>query len=217
MIQLISPRTQALLRKRALRLEIFTVGYNLLEGIFSILLGVVAASVALISFGLDSGIEVLAALVLLWRLTRKENDAAHARQLERRAVLLVGISFLVLALYIIWEATSKIIGEAEPQTSWGGILLAVSSLIVMPLLAARKKKVAASLKSWSLASEATQTSLCAYLSAVLLGGLLLNALLGWWWADPLASLVIVALMVKEGWDNIQVGLGRKEGSCCSQC
>ena len=203
------------LRQTALRLEYFTVGYNFLEGIFSVGLGILASSVALIGFGLDSGIEVLSALVLLWRLTRKEESNEHAERLERRAVLFVGLSFMVLAIYIGWQAIEKLLNQAQPEASWAGIALTFTSLLVMPWLAFRKKKVAAQIKSRALAADATETMACVWLSVVTLGGLLLNALFGWWWADPVASLGIVFFLVKEGWEGIQVGTGREELDCCA--
>lgn len=217
LVQLTSPKKRTQLKRQAVWLESGTVGYNVLEGIVAVTLGSLASSVALVSFGIDSAVEVMASLVLLWRLTRQEKDAAHAAQLERRAVLLVGISFLVLAIYIAWHSIESLLGGVEASPSWGGIGLAIASLIVMPWLASQKKKVAKQLNSRALSSEANQTSLCAYLSAVLLGGLLLNALFQWWWADPLVSLVIVGMMVKEGWENIEVWRGRKEGGCCASC
>jgi divalent metal cation (Fe/Co/Zn/Cd) transporter len=134
--------------------------------------------------------------------------------LERRAVLLVGISFVLLAAYISWEAVSKLLSQEQPQVSWSGIGLAALSLVVMPLLAARKKRVALQLNSRALAADATETLTCSWLSAVLLGGLLLNALFGWWWADPVASLGIVLFLLKEGWEGIQVGRGKEALDCC---
>jgi divalent metal cation (Fe/Co/Zn/Cd) transporter len=216
-IQLISPAKRKLLHRRAVRLELFTVGYNTLEGIISVLLGLLAGSVALVGFGLDSAVEVLSGLVILWRFTRKERDAEHAERLERRSVLLVGLSFFVLAAYVGWEAVTKVFGQEQAEASWGGIALAILSLLIMPWLARQKKRTAFQLNSRSLSSDATQTSLCAYLSAVLLVGLVLNALFGWWWADPVVSLGIVGWMVKEGWENIEVARGRKEGGCCDEC
>lgn len=203
------------LRRRALRLEYFTVGYNLLEGIVSVALGLLAGSVALVGFGLDSGVEVLSALVLLWRLTRKEETDEQAERLERRAVLFVGFSFWILAAYIGWEAVSKLVGQERPEASWGGIILAVASLMIMPFLAQQKKKVATQLNSRALAADAVETLACSWLSVVLLGGLLLNAFFGWWWADPVASLGIVLFLLKEGWEGVQVGTGREEIDCCA--
>jgi divalent metal cation (Fe/Co/Zn/Cd) transporter len=213
MIQVTSLENTTRLRRQALRLEWFTIGYNVLEGLVALVLGGIASSIALVGFGLDSGVEVLAAVVLLWRLTRKERDEEHAARLERRAVLLVGLSFWVLGTYISWQSIDKLLSGEQPQVSWGGIGLALLSLLVMPWLARQKRKVAVQLDSRALSSESAQTEICAYLSAVLLGGLLLNALFGWWWADPVVSLGIVALMLKEGWENIEVWRGRKECGC----
>jgi divalent metal cation (Fe/Co/Zn/Cd) transporter len=217
MLQVMTSNTRMQLRRKALGLAWFTVVYNFIEGLIAVSLGTVADSIALVGFGLDSGVEVLAALVIVWRFTRIEKDANHAEKLEKRAVLLVGISFFVLAFYIGWQSISKLLVAHEPEASLGGIILAVTSLIVMPVLAAEKRKVAVKLNSRSLASESTQTQMCSYLSAVLLLGLTLNLLFSWWWADPTASLVIVVMMVKEGWENVEVVRGRKEGGCCSSC
>lgn len=215
MIQLVSPSRRKALQKDALKFEFFTIGYNILEGIIAVSLGLYAGSIALLSFGFDSGVEVMASFILVWRLTRHERDAEHTRQLERRAVLLVGISFWILGSFIGWQALEKLITQEAASPSWGGIILAIASIIVMPWLAHRKKKIAAQLESRALSSEANQTSLCAYLSAALLIGLTLNMLFGWWWADPVTSLVIVAVMFKEGYENLEVWRGKKDScSCC---
>ncbi len=151
------PTLRATLQRRALRLEYFTVGYNLLEGIISVGLGIVAGSVALIGFGLDSGVEVLSALVLLWRLTRQAETDEQAERLERRAVLFVGVSFFILAAYVGWQAVDKIISQERPAVSWGGIVLALASVIIMPWLAAQKKKVALIMNSRALLADSTET------------------------------------------------------------
>lgn len=203
------------LRKRGLRLEYLTVGYNLFEGVGAVGLGLLANSIALVGFGLDSGVEVLSAFVLIWRLTREEETNEQAQKSERRAVLFVGLSFIVLAVYIGWEAVSKLLGGERPEVSWGGIALSIGSLIVMPWLGIQKKKVAAQLESRALAADAVETFSCVGLSAVVLGGLLLNTLFGWWWADPIASLGIVVFLIKEGWEGIQVGTGREELDGCA--
>jgi divalent metal cation (Fe/Co/Zn/Cd) transporter len=159
---------------------------------------------ALIGFGIDSLIESLSGGILLWRLQWTKTDESR----ERLALKLVGISFFVLALYVAVEAAKSLLRHEQPETSIVGIVLAVVSLIVMPILARSKRRVAARLDSRALHADSRQTDICAYLSAILLGGLLFNALFGWWWADPVAALCMLPLIFHEGIDAVQ---GR---SCC---
>lgn len=189
------------------RLEYFTVGYNTLEGLVAIGSGIMAGSVALIGFGLDSGIEVLSGAILLWRL---HNDADVARRAEResRALKLVGVSFLLLAGWVTWEGLTALWRAEAPDESPIGIGLAALSLIIMPLLVRAKRRVAREISSSALDADATQTALCTWLSGILLAGLLLNALWGWWWADPVAALVMVPIIANEGIEAIR---GR---DCC---
>lgn len=180
--------------RRGRLLEYFTLGWNLIEAAVAVGAGILAGSIALVGFGVDSLIESLSGSVLLWRLQAHEADERR----ERLALKLVGASFLVLAAYVAFEAAKSLyLGEA-PETSIVGIALAVLSLIVMPLLARAKRKVAARLESRALHADSRQTDLCAYLSAILLGGLGLNALAGWWWADPVAALIMVPIIAREG-------------------
>lgn len=174
------------------RLEWFTLVWNSLEAVVAIGAGWVAGSPSLLGFGIDSVIENSSAVTLLWRL----HDESQRR--ERRALLLVGVSFLLLAAYVAWEAVRDLVGGQGPDVSYVGIALAALSLVVMPLLARSKRRLAARLSSRALHADSRQTSLCAYLSAILLGGLLLNALFGWWWADPVAALVMVPIIAREG-------------------
>jgi divalent metal cation (Fe/Co/Zn/Cd) transporter len=176
------------------RLEYFTLGWNVVEAAVAIGAGVLAGSIALVGFGADSVIESLSGAVLLWRLQSHEADEER----ERRALKLVGWTFLVLAAYVAFEAGRDLLRRETPETSWVGIGLAVASLIVMPLLARAKRRVAVRLDSRALAADSRQTDLCAWLSAILLGGLGLNALWGWWWADPVAALIMVPIIVREG-------------------
>ena len=192
------------MRRKALFLEYFTVGWNVLEGVIAITAGVLAGSIALVGFGLDSYIEVASGAVLIWRL-RKHEDEEEEEKAEKRAVLVVGITFLALALYVIYESTKKLILQESPAESLVGILLAIVSLIVMPVLAWQKKKVAAEIHSRALAADTLETLACSYLSFTLLLGLGLNAFLGWWWADPLAALAMVFFLVREGWEAIEEG------------
>jgi divalent metal cation (Fe/Co/Zn/Cd) transporter len=156
-----------------------------------------AGSVSLVGFGLDSGIEVSAALILAWRLAQERGHGC-TQAADRRATRAIAVSFFALATYVGVESTRDLIGRSEPEASIPGIVLAAVSLVVMPVLARAKRKVAPVLGSRAAVSEANQTSLCALLSAVLLVGLAANAVLGWWWADPAAGLGIAALAAVEG-------------------
>lgn len=188
------------LRHRAIRLEWFTVSWNVLEAAVGIAAGVVAGSVALVGFGLDSVIETASAGILLWRL-RQTGEAEEAA--ERRAVRLVGISFFALAAYVAWEAATSLLRHSHPEASAVGIALATASLIVMPLLARAKLRLAREMGSRALAADSKETLACSMLSATLLAGLLANALLGWWWADPAAALGIVVFLLREGWEAFE--------------
>ena len=188
------------------RLEHITLGWNLIEAIVAGGAGFAASSIALIGFGADSVIECLSGAILLWRLQAHESD----EQRERLALKLVGFSFLLLAAYVAFDATKSLIGRELPETSPVGIVISVLSLIVMPLLARAKRRVAALLESRALDADSRQTSLCAYLSAILLGGMVFNALFGWWWADPVAAIIMVPIIVREGIDALR-------GDVCSDC
>lgn len=194
------------LTRRGRALEYVTLGWNLVEAAVSIGAGVSAGSTALVGFGADSLIESLSGAVLLWRLRSHEHD----RRRELLALRLVGVSFLVLAAYVAWEAAGSLIAREAPDASITGIVLAALSLAVMPLLARAKRRVAGSLRSQALEADSRQTDLCAYLSAILLGGLLLNAVAGWWWADPVAALVMVPIIAREGVRALQ-------GEVCEEC
>ncbi len=182
---------------RAQLLNRLTIGWNVVEGAVALVAGSVAGSVSLVGFGLDSGIEVSAALVLAWRLA-KEGQSGCMEVFDRRATRLVAVSFLALASYVGVQAIRDLLGATRPETSPAGIVLGALSLVVMPVIAREKRRVAPILGSQAAASEANQTNLCAVLSAVLLVGLLLNAVLGWWWADPVAGLGIAVLATTEG-------------------
>ena len=188
----VPPDRMATLRKRALFLAWFTVVYNLLEAIVAISAGQAANSAALIGFGLDSTVEVASALVIIWQFSGVDDDR------EQRALRLIAISFFALAGYVTINAGLDLLSGDEPDSSPVGIALAIASLIVMPALAAAKRSTARQMGSVTVAADSQQTQLCTYLSAVLLVGLLLNATLGWWWADPIAALVIAGLAVNEG-------------------
>ena len=179
-----------------------TLGYNSLEGLISVGAGLIAGSVALIGFGIDSFIEVTASLAAIWRL-RADSDAERRPIAERRALRVIGGCFLALALYVTVDAGRTLIGRAAPQESLLGIAIAALSLFVMPTLARAKRKVASALSSRAIHAEARQTDICMYLSAILLGGLGLNALFGWWWADPVAALAMVPFITREGRDALR--------------
>jgi divalent metal cation (Fe/Co/Zn/Cd) transporter len=187
-------RRAAVVRSR--QLNRLTIGWNAAEGVVAVVAGTLAGSVSLVGFGLDSGIEVSAAVILAWRLG-KERQAGCMADFDRRATRLIAVSFALLAAYVGVESVRDLIGRHEPETSIVGIILAGLSLVVMPLLARAKRRLAPVLGSRAAASEANQTSLCALLSAVLLVGLGLNAVLGWWWADPVAGLLIASLAGTE--------------------
>ena len=192
--------------KKALLSEYFTVGWNVLEGIIAIAAGVIASSIALVGFGLDSYIEVASGLVLIWRLRKHGfSDADAEEAAEKKAVFFVGITLLLLAIYVTYESGKKLLFREHPAESLIGIILAIVSLIVMPFLAMYKKKIATEINSRALRADALETLACSYLSLTLLVGLGGNALFGWWWADPVAALAMVYFLVKEGWEAIKEG------------
>jgi len=198
--------------RRGQRLEYFTISYNCLEGVVSILAGLIAGSVSLVAFGLDSAIEVASGAALLWRL-HHDLDAARREQVERTTLRVVGWCFVALAVYIAYESGSTLIRQNAPERSIPGIAIAALSVVVMPLLARAKRRVASGIGSGAMHADSRQTDFCAYLSAILLGGLLLNAVLGWWWADPVAGLVMVSIIAKEGVDGVRGRACRCEGTC----
>lgn len=188
-----------MLVRRGTRLTWATLGYNSLEALLSVGAGIAAGSVALIGFGVDSLIELLSSIAALWRL--RSDAAPEVRErVERQVLRFIGACFLLLAIYVLVDALRTLLTRAAPGESLLGIAIAIGSLIVMPLLARAKRRVALGLESGALKAEARQTELCTYLSAILLAGLLLNATVGWWWADPVAALVMVPLI---GWEGIE--------------
>ena len=197
--------------KRGRYLEYFTIGYNSIEGLIALGAGVVASSIALVGFGFDSLIEVTSGGVLLWRLYA-DVDEARRERVEAISLRVVGICFIVLALYVIQDSVWSLIKREAPAESLVGIILAAVSLVVMPLLVRAKRKVARGINSGALMADSKQTELCTYLSAILLGGLLLNAVLGWWWADPVAALIMVPIIAKEGIEAL-----RGETCCDDAC
>ena len=196
--------------RRGRRLEYFTIAYNSLEGAASIIAGLLAGSVSLVGFGLDSMIEVASGAALLWRL-HHDMDTSRREQAERTALRAVGACFIALALYIVYESSSTLIRHVPPERSIAGIVIASASVIVMPLLARAKRRVGRQIGSGAMHADSKQADFCAYLCGILLGGLLLNAFLGWWWMDPVAGLVMVPIIAKEG----IAGLRAK--ACCDDC
>jgi divalent metal cation (Fe/Co/Zn/Cd) transporter len=182
-------------RQQALRLEYFTVGWNVIEAAVAIAAGAAAGSIALIGFGLDSIIETASGAALLWRLRQRGEFEAAA---ESRALRLVGLTFFALAAYITFESLRDLRGGERPEESLVGIALAAVSLVVMPVLGVFKWRLSRQMNSRALAADGMETMVCAYLSFTLLLGLGLNAWLGWWWADAAAALAMVPFMVREG-------------------
>lgn len=197
--------------RRGRYLEYFTIGYNSIEGLIAVTAGVMAGSIALVGFGFDSLIEVTSGAVLLWRL-QADVDEGRRERVEAISLRIVGICFIVLAIYVSYDSVKSLIRRETPQESLVGIVLAAVSLIIMPLLVRSKRKVARGINSGALMADSKQTELCTYLSAILLGGLLLNALVGWWWADPVAALIMVPIIVKEGIEGL-----RGETCCDDEC
>lgn len=195
--------------RQARRLEYFTVGWNVIEGLVAVVAGLVAGSISLVGFGIDSFIEVTSGSVLLWRMSVDANGQDRDRN-EKRALKAVGICFLALAAYIAYESVTDLWLNRSPEQSIPGIILACVSLVVMPLLSRAKRRVGQSLGSAAMYADAKQTEFCIYLSAILLVGLLLNALLGLWWADAAAGLVMVPIIAKEGIEGLQ-------GKTCDNC
>jgi divalent metal cation (Fe/Co/Zn/Cd) transporter len=195
--------------RRGLRLNYLTIAYNTVEAVVSLAAGLVAGSVALVGFGIDSAIEVTASLAAQWRLRSDDSERRErAEQLTRRVI---GGSFLVLAAYVTADSTMTLWQHEAPRPSVVGLGILALSVVVMPVLARAKRSVAQALASRALQAEAMQTSICAYLSVIALAGVALNTALGWWWADPVAALLMVPLITKEGLE----GLRASAASCCS--
>ncbi len=187
------PEVNSRLARTAIGLAWLTVAWNLVEAGVALFAGQSAGSTALIGFGLDSLIEVSSALVVLWQL---RSDVSEER--EERALKMIALSFFALAIWVTLTSVITLIGQVQPEESTTGIVLAIVSLIVMPALALTKRRVGKAMSSATVVADSAQTWLCTSLSAVLLVGLVANATLGWWWADPVAGLIIAAVAVREG-------------------
>jgi len=203
----ISDRSAVVARGR--RLEYLTIAWNGFEAAVALIAGLIAGSVALVGFGLDSVIETASAGILLWRL-RADSHPAQRERSEHVACRLVGACFLLLAAYVTLESAYALWTRERSARSVPGILIAIAAVIVMPLLARAKRRVASDLGSRALHSDSRQADFCAYLSAILLVGLLLNTLFGWWWADPVAALVMVPIIAREGIQGLR-------GQACDDC
>src|SRR5713226_2332236 len=194
---------------RGRRLEYFTIAWYALEGLVAVVAGAIAGSISLVGFGIDSFIEVTYGSVLLWRMS--VDAEVQRRELnERRALKIVGVCFLLLAAYIAYESVSDLWSRRAPEHSIPGIILACISLVAMPLLSRAKRKVGRALGSAAMHADAKQTEFCTYLSAVLLAGLVLNTLFELWWADPVAALIMVPVIAKEGMEGLH-------GKACKDC
>jgi len=200
----------ATLHRRALLLSYFTVGYNVLECLVSLLAGYLAGSIALVGFGLDSFVESLSGGVMIWRFRHRPGLSPEKEEgIERRAIKIVGYTFLALGAYVLYESLEKLYFREIPSPSLLGLIVAISSLLVMPGLYFYKYRTGKSLNSRSLMADSKQTLACAWLSLALLIGLGLNYVYGFWQADPLIGLVVVGFLFKEGWETL------KEGKLCT--
>ena len=189
----VAPDRRQALARRVRLLVAATITYNVVEAVVAIGAGTIASSTALIGFGLDSVVEVASAAAVAWQFSAKDHEAR-----ERAALRVIALSFFALALYVAVESVRALLDARAAEHSTVGIVLAAVSLVVMPVLSHAQRRTGRELGSASAVADSRQTLLCTYLSAVLLVGLVLNSALGWWWADPLAALVIAAVAVKEG-------------------
>jgi len=209
-IQLNEDMMDPKLHKRALLLSYFTVGYNILEGVVSILAGSLAGSIALVGFGLDSFVESLSGGVMIWRFRQHgKMSEEEEERIEKKAVKLVGYTFFILGAYVLFESVKKLYFHEIPNPSLLGIIIAIVSIIVMPVLFYLKYRTGKSIKSRSLIADSKETLACLFLSVALLVGLGLNYLYGLWQADPVVGVVIVAFLFKEGYSTL------KEEELCS--
>ncbi|MDT0489525.1 cation transporter [Streptomyces griseus] len=202
-----SPARRDALARRIRLLVAATIAYNVVEAVVALTAGTIASSSALVGFGLDSVIEVSSATAVAWQFSARDHAVREAR--EKAALRIIALSFFALAAYVSVDAVRALAGGGEAERSLTGIVIAALSLTIMPFLSTAQRRAGRELGSASAVADSKQTLLCTYLSAVLLVGLLLNALLGWSWADPVAALVIAVIAVKEGRDAWQ---GR---GCCA--
>ncbi len=197
--------------RRSARLNVVTLAYNVVEAVVSVGAGLVAGSIALVGFGIDSGIELAASTAALRRL-HLDHDPERRERSERRTLRLIGALFLLLGAYVTIDSALALWRRDAPERSPVGVIILALSVVVMPVLARAKRRVARALGSGALVAESKQTSLCAWLSAIVLAGVGLNALLGWWWADPAAALAMVPIIAREGVEGV-----RGEAHCDDGC
>lgn len=209
-IELVAARHMAV--RQGILLSYATIGYNSLEAIGALIAGLLSGSVALVGFGVDSVIEVIASVAAQWRL-RIDADLSRRSDSDVRTLRIVGWCFVALAAYVTVDSVKSLYLAEQPDRSWFGLIVLALSVIVMPALAWAKRRVAITMQSTALEAEAKQTSLCAYLSVIALAGVGLNALLGWWWADPVAALAMVPIIVREGVLGLRLQLNERD-TCC---
>jgi cation diffusion facilitator family transporter len=210
-VAVLTPARREQLHRRGLLLEWFTVAWNVVEAFVAIGVGVVVGSVALVGFGVDSGIEVISAVALLWRL-RKAGPHASAEEhgaAERKALYLVAATFFLLSAYLTYEAIGTLLSFEGPESSTVALVLSVVSILVMPTLAYLKGRTGRELGSRALVADSVETWVCAYLSVALLAAVGLNAAFGWWWADPVGALAMLPVILRQGWETLEVA--REEG------
>src|SRR5450756_1647514 len=198
--------------RQGILLSYATIGYNCLEAIASLVAGLLSGSVALIGFGIDSVIEVIASVTAQWRL-RIDADLSRRSESEVVTLRIVSWCFVALAAYVTVDSVKSLYMEEQPDRSWFGLIVLALSAVVMPALALAKRRVARKMESSALEAEAKQTSLCAYLSVIALGGVGLNAFFGWWWADPIAALAMVPIIVREGLHGLRLQ-PHEHDACC---
>jgi cation diffusion facilitator family transporter len=201
----LTPARREKLHRRGLRLEWFTVGWNVVEAFVAIGVGLVVGSVALVGFGVDSGIEVISAVALLWRLYRAGPNASAEEQgtAERKALYLVAATFFLLAAYISYEAVGALISGEGPESSTVALVLSIVSILIMPTLAYLKGRTGREMGSRALVADSVETWVCAYLSVALLAAVGLNAAFGWWWADPVGALAMLPVILWQGWETLE--------------
>jgi cation diffusion facilitator family transporter len=210
-VTVLTPTRREELHRRGLLLEWFTVAWNVVEAFVAIGVGLVVGSVALVGFGVDSGIEVISAIALLWRL-RKAGPHASAEEhgaAERKALYLVAATFILLAAYILYEAVGALLSGEGPESSAVALVLSVAAILIMPTLAYLKGRTGRELGSRALVADSVETWVCAYLSVALLSAVVLNAAFGWWWADPVGALAMLPVILWQGWETL--GEAREKG------
>jgi cation diffusion facilitator family transporter len=192
------------LHRRGLWLEWFTVAWNVVEAFVAIVVGLVVGSVALVGFGVDSGIEVISAVALLWRLYRAGPNASAEEHgsAERKALYLVSATFFLLAAYIAYEAIGALLSAEGPEVSTVALVLSILSILIMPTLAYLKGRTGRAMGSRALVADSLETWVCAYLSVALLAAVGLNASFGWWWADPVGALAMLPVILWQGWETL---------------